>query len=167
MTAKRIDRRAFLTTGAQAGITLCGFCACAQFPLAAFAEEGEKPDEIIDPKKLNYCGYSCPPDCKFLKGTLDNDVELKKEAWKLWKIEERFGVEFDPDQAICYKCKTLDKPEGIVLKRCDVRACAQKKKHESCIECNELQACDKDLWRRFPKFKEQVIAMQERYFQQT
>jgi hypothetical protein len=44
-----------------------------------------------------------------------------------------------------------------------VRSCAREKKLECCIECNELGACDKDLWRRFPKFKEQVVAMQERY----
>jgi hypothetical protein len=65
--------------------------------------------------------------------------------------------------AVCYGCKTKDKPEGIVLQRCDVRACAPKKGHDCCIECDELKTCDKDLWRRFPKFKEQVIAMQQRY----
>ena len=27
-------------------------------------------------------------------------------------------------------------------------------------------ACDKDLWRRFPKFKEQVVELQVKYRQQ-
>jgi hypothetical protein len=157
MTSKSIDRRTFLSTGAKAGFTVCGLCVCSNFDSFVFA--GEK----IDPEKLNYCGYTCPDDCKFLQGTLNNDVELKKEAWKLWKIEERFGVEFDPEQAICYGCKSLDKPEGIVLARCTVRDCAQEKSLDCCIECGELPACDKDLWRRFPKFKEQVVEMQKKY----
>ncbi len=73
---------------------------------------------------------------------------------------------FDPEQAICYGCRAEDKPQGIVLKRCDVRACVREKELDCCIECPELSACDKDLWRRFPKFKEQVIEMQERYRKQ-
>jgi len=158
MTTGPIDRRTFISTGA----TVCGLCVCSQFPFTAFAG-----DEPIDPKKLNFCGYTCPKDCKFLQGTLQNDVELKRQAWKDWKIEERFALEFDEEQAICYGCKSLDKPEGVVLARCDVRACAREKAIECCIECDELEACDKDLWRRFPKFKQQVVEMQERYRQQA
>jgi hypothetical protein len=134
---------------------------CSGFP--AFAGEGTDSDKKIEPKDLNYCGYTCPKDCKFLEATLKNDVELKREAYKIWKIEERFGVEFDPEHAICYGCKTLDKPEGIVLQRCDVRTCVREKELECCIECDELAGCDKDLWRRFPKFKEQVVELQKRY----
>ena len=78
----------------------------------------------------------------------------------------RFGVEFDPETAICYGCKADGKPEGIVVARCDVRACAQTKKHECCIECDELVGCEKSLWKRFPEFKKQVIAMQQRYRKQ-
>jgi hypothetical protein len=141
---------------------MCGFCLCAQFPFAAYAG-----DEPIDPKNLNYCGYVCPEDCTFRRGTLENNVELKREAWEEWKIEERFGLVFNEEQAICYGCKELDKPEGIVLQRCDVRACARDKELDCCIECDELTACDRDLWRRFPKFKQQVIEMQERYRQQA
>jgi hypothetical protein len=158
MTSPPIDRRTFISTGA----TVCGLCVCAQFPFAAHAGE-----EILDPKKLNFCGYSCPEDCDFLQGTLQNNVELKKKAWKAWKIEERFDIEFDEEQAICYSCKELAKPEGIVLQRCDVRACVREKELECCIECDELTACDKDLWRRFPNFKEQVVEMQARYRDQA
>lgn len=163
MSSDKIDRRDFLTRGAYAGLAVCGACLCARTPLFAGSEEeaGEKPD--LDPKKLNYCGYTCPEDCKFLIGTKNDDVELKKEAWKGWKIEERFSVPFDPEQAICHGCKSPGKPEGIVLKRCDVRACAREKGLECCIECGELTACDRDLWRRFPDFKKQVVEMQEKY----
>ena len=111
MSTSKIDRRQFLSAGA----CVCGACVCSG--LAGFVDAGE---EKIDPAKLNFCGYTCPPDCKFLKATLEDDVELKKEAWKLWKLEERFGVAFDAEQAICYGCKAMDKPQGIVIKRCDV-----------------------------------------------
>lgn len=158
MTSRPIDRRTFLSTGA----TMCGFCLCAQFPFAAYAG-----DEPIDPKKRNYCGYVCPEDCTFRRATLGNDVELKREAWKEWKIEERFGLVFNEEQAICYGCKELDKPEGIVLRRCDVRSCARDRKLDCCIECDDLTACDRDLWRRFPKFKQQVVEMQEKYRRQA
>jgi hypothetical protein len=154
MADATLDRREFLSFGAR----VCGACACSGLATIAWAEQ-----ERIDPAKLNYCGYTCPEDCKFLQGTLNDDVELKRQAWKAWKIEERFGLEFDPDQAICYGCKAVEKPEGVVVSRCDVRACARGKELDCCIECDELTACDKDLWRRFPKFKEQVIAMQEAY----
>ena len=154
MPSKPIDRRTFISTGA----TMCGLCVCAQFPLTAFAG-----DEKIDPKDRNYCGYKCPKDCTFLEATLDNDVEMKKKAWGEWKIEERYGVEFDEEQALCYGCKELDKPEGIVLSRCTVRQCAREKELDCCIECDELKTCDKDLWKRFAKFHEQVVQMQEKY----
>ncbi len=167
MKSSKIDRRAFLSNSARAGFTACGACVVSQFPALAWARGAPESGEKLDPKELNYCGYTCPTDCKFLTATLENDVELKREAYEIWKIEERFGIEFDPEHAFCYGCKTLDKPEGIVLQRCDVRACVRDKKLECCIECDELEACDKDLWRRFPKFKEQVVEMRVRYLQQT
>lgn len=163
MGSRTFDRRAFLANTARAGVAVCGACICGGLPVYAEGEENQP----IDPKKLNYCGYTCPDECKFKKGTLTNDVKLKKEAWRLWKIEERFGLEFDPDQAICYGCKELDKPEGVVLARCTVRSCAQEKKLDCCIECDDLVDCEKDLWSRFPDFKMQVIGMQERYRKQA
>jgi hypothetical protein len=162
MDPTKIDRRKFIT-----GIAICGACLCSRFPVFATEEASAGAEEALDPKQLCFCGYKCPDDCKFLQATLKNDLELKKEAWKLWKIEERFGVEFDPDQAVCHGCKAMDKPAGIVLERCTVRPCAMEKKLESCIECEELQGCDKDLWTRFPKFKEQVIEMRKKYLSQS
>jgi len=40
-------------------------------------------------------------------------VELKRKAFALWKIKERYGVEFDPEQAICYGCKAKGEPVTI------------------------------------------------------
>ena len=59
---------------------------------------GTAPDEDIDPKKLMYCGYTCPEECKFLIASVKNDKELRKEAYDLWKIKERFDIEFDPEK---------------------------------------------------------------------
>lgn len=156
-----IDRRAFLSGTA----AVCGCCLCS--PLASIAGEESGEDQNIVLADRCFCGYKCPEDCKFLQATLAADVELKREAWKLWKIEERFGVEFDADQAICYGCKSMDKPKGIVLSRCTVRDCAIEKGKDCCIDCDELVDCDRDLWRRFPAFKKQVVEAQVKYRQQT
>lgn len=161
-----IDRRTFLSTGARAGACLCCLCALPGSPPPALASDAADTAPIV-PAELNYCGYSCPSDCAFLQGTLEDDVELKKKAWKLWEIEERFGVAFDADQAVCRGCKAAREPEGIVLSRCTVRSCAVDKDLDCCVECSELEGCGKDLWTRFPQFKQQVIEMQQRYRAQT
>jgi len=150
------NRRNFIKGSAIAGCSLliAGKLSAFSFP----------QNEIPDPKKLNYCGYTCPKDCKFLEASLKNDTELKKEAYEIWEMKTRFGVEeFDADKIFCYGCKTKDKPVGIRLERCDVRSCAIDKKLESCIECDELTTCEKDLWKKFPDFKSSIIKMQEVY----
>jgi hypothetical protein len=120
-------------------------------------------EEKPDPKKLNYCGYQCPDDCKFLQGTLENDTGLKKQAYKSWQIKKRFGVKFSAEDIYCYGCKAKGKPEGVVLVHCTVRSCAVSKSLECCIECGELAGCNKDLWERFPDFKKTVLEMQKQY----
>lgn len=156
----KLKRREFLKTCATAGMACCAMFMGGGLVAAC---GGEQNADAIDPKKLNYCGYTCPKDCKFLKGTLENNVELKKEAHKLWKLKERYNVDFDENIHFCYGCKTKDKPEGYVLTKCTVRACAQEKGHDSCIQCDELPTCDKDLWTRFPDFKKGVDEMQKKY----
>lgn len=132
--------------------------------LNAFSFQDE---ETIDPEKLCYCGYSCPDDCQFLEASVKNDPELKKAAFGQWGLEERYGLEFDPDKIFCFKCKPGDKPEGPVLTHCTVRSCAMGKGYQACIQCDELKECDKDLWLRFPQFHEGVIKMQEKYRSQA
>jgi hypothetical protein len=75
-------------------------------------------------------------------------------------------VEFDPATAICRGCKAVDEPEGVVLSGCTVRACTRRRKLDCCIECSELAACEEALWKRFPKFRDQAIAMQKKYVEQ-
>lgn len=161
---KTKNRRQFIITSTKAGIAGCALMACPN--LSAFGINFfENEQDIPDPKKRCYCGYKCPDDCKFLKGSVENNIELKKEAYKDWKIKERFGVEFDADKIFCYGCKNADKPEGIVLKNCTVRQCASSKGLDCCIECDELTACEKELWDRFPEFKKGVIELQKQYQQ--
>lgn len=159
MKTKPTSRRQFISKSSKIALTGCAIAACPKFLSAGWLLD----EEIPDPKKLNYCGYECPADCKMLKGTLENNNELKEEAFKEWKLEERLGITFDPDKVICYGCKADDKPVGIVLENCTVRKCSIERGYECCIECNELQACEKDLWQRFPDFHKYVIEMQNKY----
>lgn len=151
------SRRQFLRNNSVLGCTLLisGNLSAFSFP----------QDEIPDPKKINFCGYTCPKDCQFLVATLKNDTELKKKAYETWKIKEHYNLDFDAKTTFCYACKTKDKPAGVVLSNCTVRSCAIEKKHDACIECKELKTCDKDLWTRFPDFHKSVIKMQETYLE--
>jgi len=156
----QFNRRKFVTASA--------FMGCALFvsgKLSAFNNFAHLQNEIPDPKKLNYCGYTCPKDCQFLEASLKNDTELKKKAYETWHIKERYNVDFDAGKIFCFGCKNSDKPAGVVMQNCTVRSCAINKKFDSCVECKELKDCDKDLWTRFPDFKKEVIKMQTIYFE--
>ena len=159
MEKKKINRRDFLRKSSVYGTACCGLLLGMSFNAKALFRD----DELIDPKKLNYCGYTCPADCKFLKATLENDVELKKEAYKDWKIKEKYDIDFDAEKIFCYGCKTPDKPEGVTVTNCPVRNCAKSKGFDSCIECKDLTTCDKAFWTTFPDFYTQVKEMQVKY----
>ncbi len=162
----KINRRKFIKRGAQAGMACCALMMSSKLVTAGgFGRLFD--DEKIDPKKLNFCGYSCPADCKFHIATLENDIEKKKEAFGIWKIKEKYEIEFDPETAVCWKCKDFEKKQGVVVSNCTVRACAKDKGYDACIECGQLKSCDKDLWTRFPDFHKAVIEMQVKYKEQT
>lgn len=88
---------------------------------------------------------------------------MKKKVFAEWKFKERFGVEFDPEIVFCHGCKVEDRPLSIILKECTVRKCAIDREVVSCVQCKELKDCEKDLWTRFPKFKEYVEGLQKKY----
>ncbi|MBN1414991.1 MAG: DUF3795 domain-containing protein [Bacteroidales bacterium] len=159
---KKLKRREFLVKGSCAGIACC---AALMGPKGlCFGNTLQLPDdEPIDPKALNYCGYQCPSDCKFLQASLKNDTELKKEAYQLWKIKEKYNIDFDPETIFCFGCKNEEKPLGVVVKHCPVRQCVISKGLDCCIECNELSECKKELWSQFPDFKQYVMEMQKKY----
>lgn len=156
---KKQTRRVFMVSGTKFGLACSAIAICPKILQAENFFQDEKPD----PKKLNYCGYVCPEDCLMYTATIENSEEKKKEAYKLWKIEERHGIAFDPDQVFCYKCKNSGKPDGIVTGKCTVRYCAMEKEIDCCIECETLETCDKDLWKRFPEFHKGMIKLQKVY----
>lgn len=156
---KLSNRRMFLRTSATA---CAGFCLLAGSNLKAMSALLLSDDEI-DPKALNYCGHTCTDECNFRKATLQNDVELKKQAYADWHIKEQYNIDFDAENTFCNGCKTTDKPVGVAPANCTVRACAIEKGFDSCVQCNNLKNCDKNLWNRFPDFKKMVIEMQQKY----
>jgi len=163
--ASKINRRNFFKKSTQAGMACCAMMLGSRL-LAGNGIANFLGDEKIDPKKLNFCSYTCPADCKFYIATIENDVAKKKEAYKLWDIKERYDVDFDPETAICWRCKNPDKPKGVAVKHCTVRACAIEKGYDACIQCNTLTSCEKDLWTRFPDFYKAVKEMQVKYMEQ-
>ncbi len=92
---------------------------------------------------------------------------MKQEAWKLWHIEERFDLEFDEEQAICYGCKELDKPEGIVLQALHRQGVRPRKKSSTAASSVTSLLPATRTSGALPKFKEQVVEMQVKYRQQT
>jgi anaerobic selenocysteine-containing dehydrogenase len=148
--------------------TCSAFCAgCAFFlhsnRIAAADDAGSKPEIAPDPNEHTYCGYQCSDECKLYKATITNDEALKKEAYAEWQMKERYGMEFDPEQVFCYKCKADDKPMSRILQKCTVRHCARGKELSACFQCKDLKTCDKELWQRFPDFKKHVTGLQEKY----
>jgi hypothetical protein len=146
------NRREFLKKSCQAGIACCTLMVASKLN-ALGNPVFTKGTDVPDPKKLNYCGYTCPADCKMKKATLENNVTLKKEAYTDWRIEQKYGLAFDPDKVFCYGCKTADKPLGLVVEKCSVRNCAIEKGYECCIQCDLLAGCDKEIWKTFPDFQ--------------
>ena len=159
---QKLRRRDFLKRSSQAGLAGCALLICGKAFSSSIPIMG---DEVPDPRKLNYCGYTCPEKCDYLTATLNDDAKLKKECFKSWGIEERYGIKYDEKISFCYGCKTEDKPEGVVVSECTVRKCVQEKEIDCCIECKELRSCDKDLWKRFPDFYEGVKKMQLKYWE--
>lgn len=154
---KSQSRRDFINTGCM----MCAGCA-ALFSSSRLYANDEKNQEI-DLDSYTYCAYQCPDDCPLFIATQKNDVELKKECYKNWKWKEKFGMDFDPELVFCWKCKNEEKPKSMLVEKCPVRLCALEKGYKTCIQCKTLKDCDQKLWSDFPKHKEAVLALQEKY----
>jgi hypothetical protein len=155
-----LKRRDFITTCVKAGVTCCALSYGATLPAK---DPAKGQDKKPDPKNLEYCGYKCPAECPLKKGTLENNIELKKKAYADFKFKEKYGIEFDPEKVFCYGCKIKDKPLSMTVSSCTVRKCVIEKGYECCIECEGLATCDKELWTNFPKFRNNVLEMQKKY----
>lgn len=156
-----LKRREFILKSVMAGLSGCALLAGARL----YGAENLKAlaDDKPDPKKLNYCGYTCAPDCKMKKATLENNIELKKEAYADWRVEKKYGIAFDPEKITCYGCKVSEDKVGLIAGKCTVRSCAIEKGYDCCIECDKLATCDKEIWETFPDFHKMMIEMQKKY----
>lgn len=159
----QFSRRKFIKKSTLTGLAGCTLLMSAKLnPLHAFDHLAEN-NEAIDPSKLNFCGYTCPAECEFLKATKENNTELKKDAYEKWHLKERYNVDFDEKKIFCWGCKVDDEKAGVVVGNCPIRNCAKERGHEACIQCETLKTCEKDLWKRFPDFHKSIIEMQEIY----
>lgn len=167
--AKKQNRRSFLKN-----CTQYGFSCMALFlwnkNLLASDNDSTKTDTkkvIIDPKQLSYCGIACHKACGLYKATKENNIELKKKFYNQWNWKEKFKIDFDPEKVFCYGCKPGEKPLKIGMDKCAVRMCAIENKMESCIQCSKLDKCDKDLWKNWPDFHNNIKQLQKQYLSQT
>lgn len=105
------------------------------------------------------CDLSCP----LFKATAENDTQKKKEIFEKRGWKEKFGTDFDPSVVFCFGCKPGDKPLNVREVACTVRKCTIERGLESCIQCQKIAGCEKELWSNFPKFKKQVEKWQAEY----
>ena len=152
-----IKRREFLGKCLKAGVAGCALV----YANPLMAKDPEQQVQKPDLKSLTYCGFKCTNECTLYKATIENNPELRKKAYEEFKWKEKFNVDYDPDKVFCWGCKPKDKPLSINVSACTVRKCAIEKKYDGCIQCNGLAACDKELWKNFPKFKASVLEMQK------
>jgi len=159
------SRRRFLEDCAKFGGACCALLAWSRhLPAEGGPQEakdqGKKP---IDLKQLAYCGIPCVQTCELYKATLENDVKMKQLIYEKWHWKKKFGIEFDPEKVFCYTCKPGDKPKKAGMDACTVRNCAMANGAESCVQCSNLAACDKELWKTWPEALEFAKKMQARY----
>jgi len=154
-----LKRRDFVTKCFKAGVAGCALF----YSKSLWAKDQVKQLQKTDLKSLTYCGFKCTVQCTLYKATIENNDELRKKAYEEFKWKEKFSLDYDPEKVFCFGCKPKDKPLSINVKACEVRKCAIEKRYDCCIECNGLTACDKELWKSFPQFKEKVLEMQKSY----
>ena len=142
------SRRRFLEDCEKMGGACCALLACHRLLPAEGTPQGSgKP---IDLAQLSYCGIPCVPVCPLYKATQNNDVKMKKILYERQQMKEKFGLDFDPDKVVCYTCKPGDKPKKVGMDACPVRKCALANGVESCVQCSNLDACDKEYWKKWP-----------------
>jgi hypothetical protein len=159
------NRRRFLGDCAKLGGTCCALLACHRLLPAGSASQ-EKADQAkkpLDLKAFSCCGIPCALVCPLYKATRDNDVKMKKILYERQEMKKKYGFDFDPDKVFCYSCKPGDKPKKAGLDMCPVRRCALANGVESCIQCANLEACDKDYWKKWPEQYASTKMLQARY----
>ena len=154
-----LSRRSFIAQGSRACFACCLMMSGGQLMAAVRTD-----DDIPDPEKFTYCGYKCTPECPLLKATENNDTDLKRKTFEEWKIGEKHGIAFDPEEFFCHGCKNEEKPKGLIVRKCTIIPCAREKGFDCCFQCKELAGCDKELWENYPRHREYVLDLQKAYF---
>ncbi len=163
-----LPRREFLRRLGQLGAA-CAGCALAvrlsaeTAPAAAAAPTAPK---LPDLKDRAYCGLVCGDWCELWRATKSGDPAAKRVVYEKWKWKEKFGVEFDPAQVFCHGCKAPGQPANVAQARCTVLKCSVQRGFDSCLQCQRLAACDKDLWKDYPDFRSKMIELQQGYVAQ-
>ena len=155
------SRRLFLKDCAKAGGACCALLACHQLLPAQGTPQGS--GKLIDLAQLSYCGIPCVKICPLYKATQENDVKMKKILYERQEMKKNYGFDFDPDKVFCYTCKPGDKPKKVGLDTCPVRKCAVANGVESCVQCSNLEACDKEYWKKWPGQHASTKMIQSRY----
>ncbi len=162
-----LPRREFLRRLGQLGIA-CAGCAVAARVLA---EDAPSPApaarKLPDLKDRAYCGLVCGDWCELWRATRSDDPAAKRAVYEKWKWKEKFGIEFDPGQVFCHGCKAPGKPVNVAHARCTVLKCSAGRGFDSCLQCDRLARCDKDLWKNYPDFRRQMMKLQQDYMAAT
>jgi len=159
------SRRIFLGHCVKLGGACCGLMAWHRHGTAGPALH-DKIDQEYEPivlKPFSYCGIPCLQACPLYGATLKNDLKLKKLIYEKWEWKKKFGIEYDPEKVFCYSCKPGDKPLKVGMDACAVRNCGLANGVESCIQCGNLAACDKEYWKTWPEQFAAVKKMRARY----
>ena len=159
-----LPRRDFFKLCGQFGAACVSGCLAARLS----AEQGlstspTPPPKLPGLKTRAYCGLICDDNCPLFKATRTNDAAAKAKVYQEWKWKEKFGVEFSPDAVFCHGCKAPGKPENIPHARCTVLKCSVGRGLESCLQCRTLPTCDKELWKNYPDFHQQMVKLQQAY----
>ena len=162
------SRRGFLKNMVKAGGACCALLAWnMQLPAEDNPEEKNAQEKkLINLKELSYCGIPCKATCGLYKATLENDVKTKKIYYEKWEFKKNHGIDFDPDKVFCYTCKPGDKPTMIGMDKCMARNCAMAKGIETCVQCKNLAACDKEFWKTWPVLYAATKKTQAKYMEQ-
>jgi hypothetical protein len=159
------SRRHFLQQGTKFGGACCALLAGHRI-LPAGEIPGEKRGQDkkpLDLAQFSHCGIPCALVCPLYKATQNNDVKMKKILYERQEMKKNFGIEFDPDKVFCYTCKPGDKPKKVGLDMCEVRICSLANEMESCLQCENLDACDKAYWKKWPEQYASTKYFQARY----
>ena len=159
------SRRHFLMDCAKSGAACCALLSWNR-SLAAKGSGQEKQEQKpkpIDFSKLSYCGFPCVQVCELYKATLENDEKAKKLVYEKWEWKKKFGVDYDPEKVSCHTCKPGDKPMKVGMATCVIRICAMANNMESCLQCQNLAACDQEYWKKWPDLYEFNKKNQARY----